>query len=163
MVKKGTKGFLIGRKEVKMGQTACPVSELIFKDCFIPDDQVCLDANQLNNLSITSKMAYQRVFDYLNSVTRAAVCAMGTGAGRGAYEAALKFASETKVNGKYYINHEWVQCRLADMYKNIAASRLIYTEVNYANGLYGVFQNAPTETRLLLQQMDAPVHLKPLI
>lgn len=140
VVKKGTKGFSTGRKENKMGQAACPASEIIFKDCFIPDDQVCLDARQLGALTMSPDKVYARIFDYLNSVTRAAVCAMGAGVGRGAYESALKFASDTKVSGKYYINHEWVQCRLADMYKNIAVSRLIYTETGYANGLYGFFK-----------------------
>lgn len=140
VVKKGAKGFSTGRKENKMGQSACPASEIIFKDCFIPDDQICLNSSHLDTLSITAQQAYQRVFDYLNSVTRAAVCAMGAGVGRGAYESALKFASETQVAGKYLINQEWVQCRLADMFKNIAVSRLIYAEAGYANGLYGFFK-----------------------
>lgn len=140
VVKKGAKGFLTGRKENKMGQAACPACEIIFKDCFIPDDQVCLDSDQLKSLTMTTRQVYARIFDYLNSVTRAAVCAMGAGVGRGAYESTLKFASETKVSGKYYINQEWVQCRLADMYRNIAVSRLIYTETGYANGLYGFFK-----------------------
>ena len=38
------KGFSFGRQEHKMGQKGCPASELIFEDCFVPDENVCFDA-----------------------------------------------------------------------------------------------------------------------
>ena len=38
-VKTGTKGFSFGKHEDKMGQRSCPASELIFQDCFIPDEK----------------------------------------------------------------------------------------------------------------------------
>ncbi len=59
---------------------------------------------------------------------------------RGAYEAALKFASETEIAGKLLVNHEWAQCLLAEMYKNVLLARLAYVEGNYANGLYGTYK-----------------------
>jgi alkylation response protein AidB-like acyl-CoA dehydrogenase len=65
---------------------------------------------------------------------------MGTGVARGAYEAALSFANQNKIGGKPMINLEWVQCRLADMFKNVAIARLLYVETNYANGVYGLFK-----------------------
>jgi acyl-CoA dehydrogenase len=68
------------------------------------------------------------------------VGAFGTGVARGAYEEALRFASETEVGGKLLINHEWAQCLLAEMYKNVALARLSYIETNYANGMYGLFK-----------------------
>jgi len=74
------------------------------------------------------------------SATRAGVGAFATGAARGAFEAALDFASATVVAGKPLINHEWAQCRLAEMYKNVTLSRLTYVETNYANGLHGAFR-----------------------
>jgi acyl-CoA dehydrogenase len=139
-VKKGAKGFSIGRTENKMGQKACPASELIFKDCFIPHDQVCFSPELTRGLARPHRELYQRVFDYLCSASRAGVCSMGAGVARGAYEAALSFANQHKLSGEPMVNLEWVQCRLAEMFKNIAIARLLYVETNYANGLYGLFK-----------------------
>ncbi len=141
-VKTGTKGFIFGKHEDKMGQRACPASELIFEDCFIPDEYVLTDSHTLpasRNRS-TAAMVEQYIH-YVVEVTRPAVGAFGTGVARGAYETALKFASETEVNGKPLINHEWAQAMLADMYKNVALGRLSYVEANYANGLPGGIYN----------------------
>ncbi len=140
MVKTGTKGFTVGKKENKMGQKACPVTELVFKDCFIPDEYVCIDPQQMNGLSRGSRHTYQQILDFVVSVTRPAVCAFGTGIARHAFNEALEYAYETRVNGSLLINHEWAQTIFAEMYKNIATSRLIYMESNYANGLFGFYK-----------------------
>jgi alkylation response protein AidB-like acyl-CoA dehydrogenase len=136
-VKTGTEGFSFGRQERKMGQKACPASELIFKDCFIPDENVCIDSDQMKYLSIPARETAQRILDYILATSRAGVGAFGTGVARGAYETALQFASQTKVAGKLLINHEWAQCMLTEMYKNVMLARLSYLETNYANALYG--------------------------
>jgi alkylation response protein AidB-like acyl-CoA dehydrogenase len=68
------------------------------------------------------------------------VGAFGAGVARGAFEEALKFACSTEVEDKLLVNHEWVQCLLAEMYKNVSISRLCYVEANYANGIYGFFK-----------------------
>jgi len=140
LVKTGTKGFTVGRQEKKMGQKACPANELIFDKCFIPDGQVCIDAKQMKSLSRSTGDVYMLLIDYIVSATRAAVAAFGTGVARSALEETIRYASATTVNGTPLINHEWVQCRLADMYKNVAVSRLLYIETNYANGLDGYFK-----------------------
>ncbi len=139
-VKTGMKGFSFGRQEHKMGQKACPASELIFEDCFVPDDLVCFDSIQARPYSKTMPEITSRVLDYVLSASRAGVGAFGTGVARGAYEEALRFASETEVEGKLLVNHEWAQCLLAEMYKNVALARLSYVETNYANGMYGLFK-----------------------
>ncbi len=146
-VKTGADGFSFGRMEHKLGQKGCPASELIFKDCFVSDDDVCFDWNSAATDKPGTvkpkrgrKEATQQVIDFVVSATRAGVGAFATGAARGAYEEALAFAAETEVNGKPLINHEWAQCLLAEMYKNVVTARLTYMEANYANGLYGFFK-----------------------
>jgi len=139
-VKTGTPGFSFGRMEHKMGQKGCPASELIFKDCFVPDENVCLDANEGLKSKRDRKALTQQVIDYVVSASRAGVGAFATGAARGAFEEALAFAAETKINGKLLINHEWAQCLLAEMYKNVVISRLTYLETNHANSLYGFYK-----------------------
>jgi alkylation response protein AidB-like acyl-CoA dehydrogenase len=137
-VRKDADGFFLGRKERKMGQKACPASELIFRDCFVPDDLVCVDRNQTKNLARSHREIYQIIFDSLCSSSKAGVCAFGAGVARGVYEAVLRFAFDTKINGSLMANLEWVQCRLADMLKNVLVARLLYAEVNFANGMFGL-------------------------
>jgi acyl-CoA dehydrogenase len=141
MVKTGTKGFSFGAHENKMGQRVCPASELIFEDCFVPDDLILMDPEKARKYTgKPMKEVTQRYTDYVVSVTRAGVGAMGAGAARGAFEHALKFAAETQIDGKLLINCEWVQCLLAEMYKNMTLARLSYIETNYANSLRGIFK-----------------------
>ncbi len=147
MVKQGMKGFTLGKHENKMGQRICPASELVFEDCFVPDDLVLFGQESMQKYSNKPvRVLVQRYIDYIVSVTRPGVCAMGVGAARGAFEHALKFAAETELNGKPMINHEWVQCWLAEMYKNVCLGRLAYIEANYANshrGIYNLLQVKP--------------------
>jgi len=154
MVKTGTKGFSFGTHENKMGQRVCPASVLVFEDCFIPDDQVLFDEERVRKFTKKPfREISQRYIDYVVAATRAGVGAFGVGAARGAFEAALKYASETEINGRLLINNEWVQCMLAEMYKNVALGRLAYIEANYANshrGLYKMLQLKPFYYYLLL-------------
>ncbi len=147
VVKTGTKGFSFGCHENKMGQRACPASELIFEDCFIPDEQVLFSAALVKKFSKKpARDIGQRYIDYVVSATRPGVCAFGVGIARGAFEKALKYASTTEVNGRLLINNEWVQCHLAEMYKNVLLGRLAYVEANNANshrGLYQLLQRKP--------------------
>jgi alkylation response protein AidB-like acyl-CoA dehydrogenase len=139
-VKTGIKGFSFGRKERKMGQKGCPASELIFDECFVPDENVCLDPKQAMKLSRSQTETTMQLIDYVFSASRAGVGAFGTGVARGAFEAAIKFAAETEAEGKLLINHEWVQCLLSQMYRNVLISRYAYVESNYANGMDGMFK-----------------------
>jgi alkylation response protein AidB-like acyl-CoA dehydrogenase len=144
-VKTGAPGFKIGGKESKMGQLACPASELFFNDCFVPDDQVALCADHTRGYKRTGRQIYQRLFDDLCSISRAGICALSAGAARGAYRDALDFSAGAPGPGGGLINAEWVQCRLADLYRNAVMTRLLYVETNYANGLYGVYRALQTK------------------
>jgi len=139
-VKTGSKGFSFGRKERKMGQKGCPASELIFDECFVADENVCIDPEQTAKLSRSATETTMQLIDYLFGASRAGVGAFGTGVARGAFEAALKFAAETDVEGKKLINHEWAQSMLAQMYRNVLVSRYAYVEANYAHGMDGMFR-----------------------
>jgi len=139
-VKTGIKGFFFGRKERKMGQKGCPASELLFDECFVPDENVCLDPQQTARLSRSQTEITMQLIDYVFSASRAGVGAFGTGVARGAFEVALKFAAETEAEGKLLINHEWAQSMLAQMYRNVLISRYAYVESNYANGMDGMFK-----------------------
>jgi len=140
-VKTGMKGFSFGRQEMKMGQKACPASELIFEDCFVPDDLVCCDTTMIKGFSKPIKIINEMLIDIVTGASRAGVGAMGIGVARGALEDSVKFASKTEINGKLLINHEWAQCMLAEMYKNVNVGRAAYMESIYVNGLYSLMKS----------------------
>ncbi len=139
-VKNGIPGFSFGRMEKKMGQKGCPASELVFEDCFIPDEYVLVSASQARDMGMrrSPREAGMQLIDFVVSATRPGVGAMGAGVARGAFELALQFARETEVEGRLLVNHEWAQCLLAEMYKNAALARLSYMEANYSNSMYGM-------------------------
>jgi alkylation response protein AidB-like acyl-CoA dehydrogenase len=139
-VKTGTKGFTFGRVEHKMGVKICPASELIFDNCFVPDDMVLVGPEDGRKTKRGARGTNAQVLDYVLASSRAGVGAWGAAAARGAYETALQFALNTEVNGKLLVNHEWAQSMLAEMYKNLSIARLAYAESNYANGMYGMFK-----------------------
>ena len=156
-VRTGTKGFSFGKHEDKMGQRACPASELIFEDCFIPDEYVLRDSRIQEGFGERPIAdLIEQYIHFVVSITRPAVGAFGTGVARGAYEAALKFAAGTEVDGKLLINHEWAQAMLAEMYKNVVIGRLSYTEANYANGLPGGIYNILQRKPVYYYQKYAP-------
>jgi len=161
-VKTGTKGFSFGKIERKMGQKGCPASELIFEDCLVGDENVCIDPAQSGKLSRHLSETTMQLIDYVFSASRAGVGAFGTGVARGAFEEALKFATETEVKGKLLINHEWAQSMLAEMYRNVAVSRLAYVESNYANGLDGLYRLLHMKPLFYLNKF-APEFLQRLI
>jgi alkylation response protein AidB-like acyl-CoA dehydrogenase len=143
-VRRGTKGFSLGTFEDKLGQRVCPASTLNFDDCFISDDFVLMDAQSVSGFTDRpARQIYARHFDFWLCLSRSAIGAWGTAAARGAYEAALAFANDAVLDGKPMINHEWVQCRLTEMYANVRLGRLAYTESMNANPLYNLLQSKP--------------------
>jgi alkylation response protein AidB-like acyl-CoA dehydrogenase len=140
MVKTDMPGFSVGRHEDKMGQRACPASVLNFEDCFVPDELVILDADRIRTAtSLPARDVWMRHIDYIVSITRPVVAAFGTAAGRGAFEATCAYVAATELEGRAMINHEWVQCRLSEMYRNVRLGQLVYAEANNANGHRGVY------------------------
>ena len=167
VVRRGTKGFSMGRHEDKMGQRVCPASEIIFEDCFIPDDQVLIDQYSIKKFTRkTPAEVMMRHIDFLASSSKAGVCSIATGVARGAFEDALKFAAETEVKGKLLINHQWAQCLLAEMHKNVILGRLLYQETNYANsnrGVYDLLQMKPVFYYLKLMPPSYFKMLEPMV
>lgn len=140
LIHKDSQGFSLGRKEKKMGQKACPASELIFKDCFVPDEYVCLDNSQIKFLRQRPEKVNEQIFALIWGASRTAVGAFGVGAARGAYEAALKFANRTRIRKELLINQQWCQGLLAQMYTNIAVARAACCEATQANAMHGLWK-----------------------
>lgn len=134
-VKTGMKGFSFGHKEHKMGQKATVASELVFEDCFVPDENVCFSRDHVKGLGISAKEAGLKVINLFPGISQPGVAAIGAGVARAACEAAIEYAAHKKVGGVRLIDQEWVQLVIADMYANVVAARTVYMEAAYAAGM----------------------------
>lgn len=115
VVPKDTRGFSVGRVEMKMGQRACPAAELIFEDCFVPEEnRVGIEGEGMLAVELTL------------AASRAPVGAIATGIARGAYERALQYALNKKRNSGRLIDRQWVNLYLAEMEGMIRAARNAY-------------------------------------
>ncbi|MFP4040464.1 MAG: acyl-CoA dehydrogenase family protein [Desulfosudaceae bacterium] len=137
-VKTGAKGFSFGKKEKKMGQKGSLASELIFQNCFVSDEYVLLDKPQMAGFNRSPRRINEQILANIWATSRMGVSAFGTGAARGAFEEALRYARETRIEGAPLLNYEWCQAMLAEMYKNMAVARLSHFESGYANGMDGI-------------------------
>ncbi len=114
VLEKNTKGFRPGKKENKLGLRASDTSELIFEDCWLPDDALL---GKEGGGFIDS----MRVLDG----GRISIAALGLGMAQGAYEAALKYSKQREQFGQAISEFQAIQWKLADMATEIDAARLL--------------------------------------
>jgi alkylation response protein AidB-like acyl-CoA dehydrogenase len=113
-VEKNTKGFRPGKKENKLGLRASDTSELIFEDCFLPDEN-------LLGKEGAGFIDAMRVLDG----GRISIAALSLGMAEGAYGAALKYSKERQQFGKAISEFQAIQWKLADMATEIEAAKLL--------------------------------------
>jgi hypothetical protein len=111
---KGTKGFMPGKKEDKLGLRASETASVIFEDCFISDD------NRLGPEGLGFIQAMQ-----ILDGGRISIAALAVGIAQGAYESALKYSKERQQFGKPISEFQAIQFKLADMATQIDAARLL--------------------------------------
>jgi alkylation response protein AidB-like acyl-CoA dehydrogenase len=114
VVEKGTPGFRPGKKENKLGLRASDTSELIFEDCEIPGE------NLLGNEG-DGFIDSMRILDG----GRISIAALSLGIGRGAYDAARRYAQQRHQFGKAISEFQGIQWKLADMATQLDAARLL--------------------------------------
>jgi alkylation response protein AidB-like acyl-CoA dehydrogenase len=114
IVEKGTKGFRPGKKENKLGLRASDTAELIFEDCWVPEEA-------LLGKEGSGFVDAMRILDG----GRISIAALGLGMAQGAYEAALRYSKERKQFGKTISDFQAIQWKLADMATEIDAARLL--------------------------------------
>jgi len=114
VVEKDTPGFSVGKHEHKLGIRASSTTELIFEDCFVPEE------NRLGNEGDGLKIA-------LNAIdsSRVAVAAQALGIAQAAFDKALAYAKERQQFGQPIANFQAIQWMLADMATQIDAARLL--------------------------------------
>jgi alkylation response protein AidB-like acyl-CoA dehydrogenase len=114
ILEKETKGFRPGKKENKLGLRASDTSELIFEDCWLPQDALLGKEGD-------GFIDAMRILDG----GRISIAALGLGMAQGAYEAALKYSKQRKQFGRTISEFQAIQWKLADMATEIDAARLL--------------------------------------
>jgi hypothetical protein len=114
LVERGTSGFRSGKKENKLGLRASDTAELIFENCFVPDD--CL----VGELGGGFKDA-MRTLDG----GRISIAALSLGMARGALDAAVKYSKQRKQFGKAISEFQAMQFKMADMATQLDAAWLL--------------------------------------
>jgi len=116
LVEKGTLGFSFGRKEKKLGIRASATRELVFEDCFVPEE---------NRLS-REGMGFIMTMKLLDR-SRPGLGAQALGLAQGALEAATDYARKRIQFEHPIIAQQAVQQMLADMAIQVEAARaLVY-------------------------------------
>ena len=114
IVEKGTNGFHIGPKEDKLGIRGSDTHTLQFNDVKVPKE------NRIGDDGFGFKFAMKTL-----SGGRIGIAAQALGIAQGAYELALKYSKERKAFGTEISNHQAIAFKLADMYTDIEAARML--------------------------------------
>jgi alkylation response protein AidB-like acyl-CoA dehydrogenase len=123
LVEKGTPGFTFGKKEKKLGIRSSSTCELVFQNCFIPEE----------NIIGRPGMGFIMAMKLLDK-SRPGVGAQALGIAQGALEAAHDYTRERVQFGQPLILQPVVQNMLADMAVQVEAARaLVYAAARHAD------------------------------
>ena len=111
---KDMEGFVVGKKEDKMGIRGSDTHSLMFTDVKVPKE------NRIGEDGFGFKFAMKTL-----TGGRIGIAAQALGIASGAYELSLKYAKERKAFGTEIMNHQAIQFKLADMATDIEASRML--------------------------------------
>ncbi|MEQ9285795.1 MAG: acyl-CoA dehydrogenase [Cyclobacteriaceae bacterium] len=114
IVEKGMDGFVVGKKEDKLGIRGSDTHSLMFSDVRVPKE------NRIGEDGFGFKFAMQ----VLNG-GRIGIASQALGIASGAYELALKYSKERKAFGKEISQHQGISFKLSEMATNIDAARLL--------------------------------------
>jgi len=114
LVEKGMPGFMVGRKEDKLGIRASSTCELLLDGCVIPT----------SNLLGEEGKGYKIAIETLNE-GRIGIGAQMLGLAEGAWGHAAKYAKERRQFGKPIAEFQAVQFALAEMATEIEAAKLM--------------------------------------
>lgn len=114
IVEKDQEGFVVGKKEDKLGIRGSDTHSLMFQDVKVPKE------NRLGEEGFGFKFAMKVL-----SGGRIGIASQALGIASGAYELALKYAKERKTFGKPIGQHQGIGFKLADMATEIEAARLL--------------------------------------
>jgi alkylation response protein AidB-like acyl-CoA dehydrogenase len=142
IVEKGAAGFVVGKKENKLGIRGSDTHSLMFTDVKVPKE------NRIGEDGFGFKFAMST----LNG-GRIGIAAQALGIASGAYELALKYSKERKAFGKEISQHQAIQFKLAEMATNIDAARLLCLQAAYLKDQHADFTKASAMAKLFASKV----------
>lgn len=146
IVEKGMPGFVVGKKEDKMGIRGSDTHSLMFSDVKVPKTNRIGDDGFGFTFAMTT----------LNG-GRIGIAAQALGIASGAYELALKYSKERKAFGKNLSEHQAIQFKLADMATKIDAARLLVHQAAWLKDQKRDFVKAAAMAKLYASQIAQDV------
>jgi len=114
IVEKDMPGFIVGKKENKLGIRGSDTHSIMFTDVKVPKE------NRIGADGFGFSFAMKTL-----SGGRIGIASQALGIASGAYELALKYSKERKAFGKEISKHQAIAFKLADMATEIDAARLL--------------------------------------
>ncbi|WP_372731899.1 isovaleryl-CoA dehydrogenase [Novosphingobium sp.] len=112
LIENGMDGFSIGQKIDKMGLRGSPTCELVFDDCFVPDENVMGPVNGGVGV-LMSGLDYERVV----------LAGMQIGIMQACLDTVIPYVRERKQFGQPIGSFQLMQAKVADMYVAIQSAR----------------------------------------
>ncbi|QQN73300.1 isovaleryl-CoA dehydrogenase [Croceicoccus sp. YJ47] len=112
LIEKDFKGFSIGQKIDKMGMRGSPTVELVFDDCFVPDDNVMGGIGEGVKV-LMSGLDYERVV----------LSGIQLGIMQACLDVVLPYLRERQQFGKPIGEFQLMQAKIADMYVALQSAR----------------------------------------
>jgi alkylation response protein AidB-like acyl-CoA dehydrogenase len=146
IVEKGMPGFVVGKKEDKMGIRGSDTHSLMFTDVKVPK------ANRIGE----EGFGFSFAMTTLNG-GRIGIGAQALGIASGAYELAVRYAKDRKAFGKKLTEHQAIQFKLAQMATQIDAARLLVHQAAYLKDQKKDFVKAAAMAKLFASQIAQEV------
>lgn len=146
ILEKGMPGFVVGKKEDKMGIRGSDTHSLMFTDVKVPK------TNRIGE----EGFGFSFAMTTLNG-GRIGIASQALGIAAGAYELALKYAKERKAFGKSLSEHQAIQFKLAQMATQIDAARLLVHQAAYLKDQKKDFVKAAAMAKLFASQIAQEV------
>jgi len=120
IVENNTPGFIVSKKENKLGMRSSDTAALVFDNCRVPKE----------NLLGEEGTGFHQALTILDG-GRISIAALGVGIAQGALDASIKYAKERKQFGKLIGEFQAIQWKLADLETKIEAARLLTYRAGY--------------------------------
>lgn len=114
IVRDGDKGFSFGKAEKKMGWKTSPTRELVFENCFVPNE----------NLLLSEGEGFKVAMGGLDR-GRVAIAAIGVGCAQRALDEAVRYSLTRSQFKQNIFDFQGLQFMLSDMATETEASRLL--------------------------------------
>jgi hypothetical protein len=114
IVERGFEGYIVAKKENKLGMRSCDTRGLIFENCKVP----------AGNLIGNEGEGFKQAMTILDG-GRVSIAALSVGIAQAALEHSIKYAKERKQFGKFLAEFQGIQFKLSDMATEVEAARLL--------------------------------------